>query len=212
MISNLKPDQPSRAPLSERYITTLNAAISNNRPDIAKSLLENRANVNEQNAVGNTPLHLAITNNSPDMVKILLENGANVNERNLSGATPLHLANNKNPKISKLLLEKGADTSATNSVGRTPLDINPVLVELNKQLQNFKVRKPLLQLTQGLRSDKVSGSDYNKLRYLNEMNAKEIAGYLSGDTKGGKHKRKTRKTRKSRKTRKTRKSRKYRRH
>jgi len=212
MISNLKPQTQPKSHTSERYITTLNLAVTNNRPDIAKSLLDNGANVNERNIMGVSPLHLAISNNNPDMVKILLDNGANVNERNQIGATPLHLANNKNPKISKLLLEKGADITATNSVGSTPLDINPGLTELNSQLQNFKVRKPIIQLTEGFGSRKVSGEDYSKLRYLNEMNAKEIAGYLSGDTKGGKYKRKSRKSRKSRKTRKSRKSRKYRRH
>lgn len=194
-----------------KAIPTLNFAAINNRMDIAKSLLEDGANVNEKNRVGNTPLHLAIINDSPDMVSLLLEYGANVNEKNNSGNTPLHLAKGKGAEIAKLLLEKGADINSTNSNGRTPLDENPGLAELNRKVQNFEVRKPLLQLAEGLGGP--TPEDAHKLHYLqDELVARDIASYLDNETKGGKYKRKYRKSRKSRKTRKSRKSRKSRRH
>jgi hypothetical protein len=200
-----------------KAIPTLNFAAINNRMDIAKSLLEDGANVNEKNRVGNTPLHLAIINDSPDMVSLLLEYGANVNEKNNSGNTPLHLAKGKGAEIAKLLLEKGADINSTNSNGRTPLDENPGLAELNRKVQNFEVRKPLLQLAEGLGRIPRDHSRYQDekatKRYLqDELVARDIASYLDNETKGGKYKRKYRKSRKSRKTRKSRKSRKSRRH
>jgi ankyrin repeat protein len=152
---------------------------------------------------------------NPDinMVSLLLENGANVNERNPIGVTPLHLANtegHKNPEISKLLLAKGADMTLTNRFGRTPLDSNPGLAQLNREVQaeqNFEVRKPLIQLSEGT---KVSSSP--QTRYLQSaFPVRDIASYLDRDTKGGKYKRKSRKYRKSRKSKRSRKSRKYRR-
>jgi len=197
-------------------ITTLNLAVANDRPDIAKSLLENGANVNERNATGFTPLHLAIVRNNPDMVSLLVDNGANVNEEQRFGDTPLHLANRKNPVISKLLLAKGADMNSTNRFGDTPLYINPGLARLNREVQaeqaeqNFEVRKPLIQLSQG-----TDTSSSPRTRYLqNEFVARDIASYIDRNTKGGKYKRKSRKYRKYRKYRKSkrsRKSRKYRR-
>jgi ankyrin repeat protein len=204
-------------------ITTLNIAIANNRPDVAKALLENGANVNEPNAVGNTPLHLAVTNNNQDMVALLLENGANVNEKNTTGSTPLHLANrvnSQNPEISKLLLAKGADLTSTNRIGSTPLDVNPGLAELNREVQaelsrkqHYEVRKPLIQLSEGLDGPSTKNKSENaRLRYLqDEFIVRDISSYLGDNTKGGKYKRKTKKSRKSRKTkRKSRKSRKSR--
>ena len=208
--SNLPPQKTPGAPLSEPYITNLNLAVSNNRPDIAKRLIENRANVNEKNAAGVTPLNLAITKNSPDMVSLLVENGANVNERNIVGNTPLHLAHVKNPEISKLLLAKGADMTITNGSGTTPLDLNPRLSELNREVQaeqaeqNYQVRKPLIQLSEGTRT-----SSPPQTRYLqSEFPVRDIASYLDRDTKGGKYKRKSRKHKKSRKSKRSRKSRK----
>lgn len=195
------------------YITTLNLAVANDRPDIAKSLLENGADVNERNASGFTPLHLAITKNNPDMVSLLVENGANVNEEQRYGDTPLHLANRKKPEISKLLLAKGADMTSTNRFGDTPLDINPGLAQLNREVQaeqaqqNFEVRKPLIQLSEGLDSQKPRRHHYIE----NEFAQRDIASYLDRNTKGGKHKRKSRKYRKSKKSKRSRKSRKYRR-
>jgi ankyrin repeat protein len=197
-------------------ITTLNVAVVNDRPDIAKSLLENGANVNERNATGFTPLHLAIVRNNPDMVSLLLENGAELNVQNPVGDTPLHIANRKNPVISKLLLAKGADMNSTNRFGDTPLYINPGLARLNREVQaeqaeqaeqNFEVRKPLIQLSQG-----TDTSSSPRTRYLqNEFVARDISSYLDRNTKGGKYKRKSRKYRKSRKSKRSRKSRKYRR-
>ena len=188
-------------------IPTLNFALSNNRMDIAKSLIEDGANVNDKNLAGNTPLHLAVIRNSPDMASLLLEYGAHVNEKNRSGNTSLHLAKGKDAEIAKLLLEKGADINSTNSNGRTPLDENPGLAELNRKVQNFEVRKPLIQLSEG--TDTSSSPQTHYLQ--NEFVARDIASYIDRNTKGGKYKRKSRKYRKSRKSKRSRKSRKYRR-
>jgi len=216
---------PQQVPQQQQYplgLPTLHEAVSENRLDIAKRLLENGANVNERNNNGGVPpLQIAIVRKNPDMVSLLLENGANVNEPLYNGNTPLHFVNFfrgegralQNSKISKLLLEKGADMTLTNNNGATPLDINPKLEQLNREVQaeqaqqNFEVRKPLIQLSEGTR---VSSSP--QTRYLQSaFPVRDIASYLDRNTKGGKYKRKSRKSRKSKKSRKSRKSRKYRR-
>jgi ankyrin repeat protein len=199
--------------------TTLITAVSNNDMEAAKTLLESGADVNERvklssmfgNTIpkfgkktigekfgdkGNTPLHLAVIRNSPDMASLLLEYGAHVNEKNRSGNTSLHLAKGKDAEIAKLLLEKGADINSTNSNGRTPLDENPGLAELNRKVQNFEVRKPLIQLSKG--TDTSSSPQPHYLQ--NEFVARDIASYIDRNTKGGKYKRKSRKYRKSRKS------------
>jgi ankyrin repeat protein len=212
---------PQQVPQQQQYplvLPTLDEAVAKNELNTVKRLLENGASVNERNNDGVAPLQIAITRKNPDMVSLLLENGANVNELNRYGNTPLHFVNvlnwgHKNPEISKLLLEKGADMTLTDARGRTPLDLNPRLTELNREVQaqqaqqNFEVRKPLIQLSQG-----TDTSSSPRTRYLqNEFVARDVASYLDRNTKGGKYKRKSRKSRKSKKSRKSRKSRKYRR-
>jgi ankyrin repeat protein len=63
-----------------------------NAVEVAKLLLENGAEVNSTNWMGNTPLHNAASEfGSLDLLALLLQKGAELNARNNDGETPLCL-------------------------------------------------------------------------------------------------------------------------
>jgi ankyrin repeat protein len=150
---------------------------------------------------GDIPIRYAIQGNFVDLLKFLIDNGADVNlVEHVRGNTPLFYTTNvTDPRIIRLLLKNGADVNHRNDNGLTPLDINPRLAQLNREVQaeqNFEVRKPLLQLSEGTQE-----SPSPRTRYLqNELVARDISSYLDRNTKGGKHKKNKSKKRKSRKS------------
>ena len=93
--------------------------------DVTKFLIENGADVNAQNAAGNTPLMLAVGYRMIDTVDLLLEKGANktINAKNIRGDSAFSLAytglaigglKEKSKIIVVKLLENGADISLIN--------------------------------------------------------------------------------------------------
>lgn len=94
------------------------------REDVAalKSLLEQRADVNEAQADGATALHWTVYREDPDATRLLLDAGANPGAANRARATPMLLASiNGNPELIELLLEAGADANEPFRNGETPL-------------------------------------------------------------------------------------------
>ncbi|RAP28990.1 hypothetical protein DID76_04335, partial [Candidatus Marinamargulisbacteria bacterium SCGC AG-414-C22] len=96
--------------------------------DIMQMLIENGADINKQNELGETPLHLAANiaanNKGRTTMELLLEKGADINIQNEAGDTPLHIADrNGDHATMKLLLEKGADINMPNKAGDTLLHI-----------------------------------------------------------------------------------------
>jgi ankyrin repeat protein len=78
--------------------------------------------VNQQDAIGDTPLLRAAYKGNPEIVRMLLRAGAEVNKRDRAGRTPLYLAvNSRNPEIVRMLLDKGAEVNKQNNDGFTPL-------------------------------------------------------------------------------------------
>jgi ankyrin repeat protein len=72
--------------------TPLIRAVTNNRHQIAKKLLEARAKTNLKDCEGNTALHYAVCTENLDLVLDLLNHGALDNIKNNSHQTPLDLA------------------------------------------------------------------------------------------------------------------------
>jgi uncharacterized protein len=90
--------------------------------DVAVSLIEQKADVNERSGDGTTVLHWAAHNGDADLVKRLLAAGANARASNDYGATPMsEAAELGNVEILDALLKAGADVESPNAEGQTAL-------------------------------------------------------------------------------------------
>jgi ankyrin repeat protein len=88
----------------------------------AVGLLAERADPNQAESDGTTPLHWAVHHDDADLVARLLEAGANVAAANDYGATPMsEAAVAANPAVLGALLEAGADVDSPNADGQTAL-------------------------------------------------------------------------------------------
>ena len=89
---------------------------------LARYLVAEGLNINNQNAYGRTPLYTHSTVGAP-LVAVLLELGADVNLANNDGCTPLFtaLANARVDTV-KLLLEHGADIKQKNQAKQNALE------------------------------------------------------------------------------------------
>ena len=72
--------------------TPLHIAAFNNRVDVVKILIANKADVNAQANNGATPLHLAAAKGNKDIIELLLANKANIDAVDHDGWSPLHSA------------------------------------------------------------------------------------------------------------------------
>jgi ankyrin repeat protein len=109
--------------------TPLLKAAVRGHDEIIRRLIEAGAEVNIQDADGNSPLHAVVQrevetveNGFERSTRILLENGADPNAKNKSGITPIHSAafGGLVPVV-RLLLEKGVDVNAKSDENITPL-------------------------------------------------------------------------------------------
>jgi ankyrin repeat protein len=90
--------------------------------DIARILLERRADANARDKDGWTPLHRASFRGDADLVRVLVEGGADVTIQDERGWTPLHRASYEGKtEASRVLLERGAFATAQDKFGYTPL-------------------------------------------------------------------------------------------
>jgi len=78
--------------LDWKGVTPLILAVWNRREVIAKTLIENGANVNLADSSGGAPLHRAAFRGDVGMITLLCKNGGNLNAKNKVGATPYQFA------------------------------------------------------------------------------------------------------------------------
>ena len=120
--------------------TPLHWAVSNNKPDIAKLLIDRGADIDARyDYDGHTVWHIAVQHDSKDMAELLIEQGANIYATDNFGNNALHFALNK-PNVSyyfgmvltthtpsieviELLIAQGVDVNASNNAGETPLEL-----------------------------------------------------------------------------------------
>ncbi|MFQ5571831.1 MAG: ankyrin repeat domain-containing protein [Rhodothermales bacterium] len=104
--------------------------------DVATFLIQQGADVNAQDTLGNTALHDAVAMKRTEVAALLLENGANPNLKGSYGRTPLHVAvMEEHVTLVRLLRGYGADINAQTENGMTVLhlaviDNNVELVKL----------------------------------------------------------------------------------
>ena len=131
-------DEPWHVPLhSGMQIDFLSYLISKGASfQIARELLQRRANSSAQDKEGSTPLHeagaitegkdgwnhLALRKGHVDIVRCLLEHGADATAEDKDGTPPLYWACLKgHVEVAQFLIEHGADATAKRNDGRTPL-------------------------------------------------------------------------------------------
>ena len=125
--------------------TPLQLAAFNNSVEVAKLLLEHRAEVDTKDNEGYTPLHRTARDKSVlhrhstlsvELAKLLLEHGAKVNIKSYNGDTPLNVAARYNRvELTKLLLEHRAEVNTKDNNGETPLQ----LAALNNSVELAKL-------------------------------------------------------------------------
>ena len=104
--------------------TPLHYAVAANQTNMVELLLENQADVNARDTLGNEPLHRAALDDRWNIAVLLVAHGAAINARNDLGDTPFDYAViNGHPDLVRFLLGKGAGVEATNDLGETPLHL-----------------------------------------------------------------------------------------
>ena len=122
----LKRDPDAGKVWSGDGFTALHFAAFFGRPEIAKDLIRNGADVAAvaKNPMKVTPLHSAAAAHSGEIVLLLVENGAPANARQEGGWTALHeAAQIGDQEMVKTLLKYGADPHARNNEGKTPVQM-----------------------------------------------------------------------------------------
>ena len=119
--------------ISEFQCSLLQKAISSNKYDIAKFLIEQNCNLDNVDDMGNTALTYLLSGYNNDnknlydeMIGMLLEKGVNIDleDKHHNQALWVALLNAKIPlSIIKRLLDMGADPHHKNQVGKSPYDM-----------------------------------------------------------------------------------------
>lgn len=106
--------------------TPLHRACYNNFEDIAKLLLQYKADPNAKTNMGWTPLHSACKWSNAQCALLLLQHGANVNAQSDGLQTPLHITatvSNCRNTATVLLMDRNINANALNNSEETACDI-----------------------------------------------------------------------------------------
>ena len=122
-----------RLTAADNAMSPLSVAVMLGQVESVKALLDAKANINQTDALGDTPLHkscfppagkdpAANAKAKMEIAKILLAAKAKVNLKDKEGWTPLMLAASAgNAGMVKLLLDAGADAAVRLSSGKSAL-------------------------------------------------------------------------------------------
>ncbi|MGV2432892.1 MAG UNVERIFIED_CONTAM: ankyrin repeat domain-containing protein [Rickettsiaceae bacterium] len=139
-----------------------------------KILLDNRADPNQPNDKGETPLEIAITHHSLDVVNCLLSHkDIDINKANTNnGVTPLIIAAAfQKTNLVNLLLEKGADINHSAKEGLSAI----AAAIHNKNIDIVKI----LLAQKGINLDLMPGATDTPLGLAKQMKLQEITDILN---------------------------------
>lgn len=101
---------------------SLHEGIRSGNEELAASLVENGASVNDKDENSDTPLHIAAWRGIVSTTLLLLQRGADKDSRNRTQETPLLIATRAlNAPVVRALMEAGADATLCDDGGRTPI-------------------------------------------------------------------------------------------
>ncbi|NOY76196.1 MAG: hypothetical protein GXP32_10480 [Kiritimatiellaeota bacterium] len=104
----------------------LSVVISQRKKELALTMIERGADINEKDDDGWTPLLYALRYDMPEIAETLIAKGGKVRIASNEGWSPLHYAVRYSiPSIVTVLLDKGAEINATTNALRTPLALAP---------------------------------------------------------------------------------------
>ena len=127
--------------------TVLQCAVVWNYPELVRTLIEAKANLDIQDKEGFTALHRAVNLNLIEIVRMLIDAGANLNVQDKHGHTPLHLAAiNGKVEIVRMLIDAKANFNLQAKNGRTALHFAADLreKEIVRMLIDAGARKDIL--------------------------------------------------------------------
>lgn len=125
---------------------------------VFKALMEKGAEINAQDADGQTPLIVAAATNQEELTSALLDLGADPNLKNAEGEVPaVHAIANNHPNISKILLERGANPEIRNKDGED-------LMAIAYRYQRSAVVTQLVEARQRLHRAETESNDSRKMK------------------------------------------------
>ena len=86
--------------------TALLFAVLCNKTDVIRLLLQNGADVNKRDRLGNTPVHYAAMMNYTEAIAMLMRHGASINITNNRGEKPIDLARRFKKEAAVRMLEQ----------------------------------------------------------------------------------------------------------
>ncbi|XP_039950338.1 ankyrin repeat domain-containing protein 49 [Bactrocera neohumeralis] len=122
----LKLDKEAVSAVDDDGYTPLHRACYNNFVDIAKLLLEYKADPNARTNMGWTPLHSACKWSNAECAELLLQHGSDVNAKSDGDQTPLHVAatvSNCRNTSTVLFMNENLNPRALNNSEETAEDI-----------------------------------------------------------------------------------------
>ncbi|XP_010680878.1 uncharacterized protein LOC104895930 [Beta vulgaris subsp. vulgaris] len=103
-------------------LSLLHFASTNGHLDVVRFLIDNGADINVVNNLGETALQLAACSRRTEVAKMLVVHGANINAKDKFGATAMHYAAyTGNLELCKFLIQYGAEIDALDESEFTPL-------------------------------------------------------------------------------------------
>lgn len=136
---------------------------------MVRILLENGANPNQRDSIGNTPLHLAAVTSKMSVVTLLLGAGTNIHLLDKNGYNPLQLA------LGKLKMYQSYKGDMVKVKEEMRHIVNMLMVYFQKQQKNTQIEMEMLsnfcsRLSLSNTSDQVQSDVKDLLTNINALN------------------------------------------